>query len=85
MITCLLLDNKYCHQISDILPTQKVVNLLEDYGHDSRDRYPAHLSGRPAHDRTGPSVQIGRSGTRDRYCLSVYAPFIDLVVLEFKS
>ena len=38
--------------ISDDLPTQSVVNLLDDYGFDPNDRYPSKFQGRAAHERS---------------------------------
>ncbi|XP_052221195.1 uncharacterized protein LOC127837841 isoform X3 [Dreissena polymorpha] len=36
------------------LPTLKVCNMLEDYGDDSRDLFPARFGGKPAHERKDP-------------------------------
>ena len=33
------------------LPTQKICNLLSDYGEDPRDLYPYYLGGKPSYKR----------------------------------
>ncbi|XP_071096278.1 uncharacterized protein [Haliotis cracherodii] len=38
------------------LPTQAIYNILEDFGDDPRDRFPAKCSGRPAHERVTSSL-----------------------------
>lgn len=48
------------------LPTQKVVNLLEDYGDDPSDRYPSRWGGRAVHERASSMVNLTRGQTRDR-------------------
>ena len=48
------------------LPTQKVVNLLEGYGDDPRDRYPNKWGGRPLHERAGSIATLARAHKRDR-------------------
>ncbi|XP_067660842.1 serine/arginine repetitive matrix protein 1-like isoform X2 [Haliotis asinina] len=38
------------------LPTQTIYNILEDFGDDPRDRFPAKYSGRQAHERVTSSL-----------------------------
>ncbi|ELU10160.1 hypothetical protein CAPTEDRAFT_219503 [Capitella teleta] len=45
------------------LPTQKVVNLLDDYGEDPYDRYPSKYYGRPRHQRTKTVSALQRAQT----------------------
>ena len=34
------------------LPSVKVLNMMDDYGDDPRDRYPARFAGKPQHERS---------------------------------
>ena len=55
------------------LPTQNIVNLLEDYGEDPYDRYPLH----PQKEHSQPTLSAlkERHTTRARYNDFPYLPF----------
>lgn len=38
------------------LPTLKVCNMLDDYGDDPRDLYPAKFAGKPQHVRSSVNI-----------------------------
>ena len=50
-----------CSIFSEGLPTQAVINLLDDYGEDAKDKYPAKYGGKPAHVRdTSARIRVER-------------------------
>ena len=56
------------------LPTVKVWNMLDDYGVDSGDKYPAKYGGKPQHERSNLMLTNPVRTNRLVFLITLYIP-----------